>query len=173
MSTQKIYNQGRTFPPSAHGAGLIFFLAACVAVFSVKDHYWILSLGYITLWIMFSKTTIDVSEVNKGLIVKKIGLFPIFMKSKIDLHDFDAGIIKQISVKYITTQSTGIIILSSQENKETFMALQLKQKGKYEFETLFKGSRAEIMEFIKSNLSKTKLRFYNAVPKAEYEIRVG
>lgn len=112
------------------------------------------------------------TQVNSGFIIKKYGFFPLKFRSKINLKDFDAGVIKQVNVKYSTTQSTGYFVISSQENTDSYMALQLKLKGKYEFETLFKGTRAEIIDFIKSNLTGSKLKYYNAIPKVEYEIKI-
>lgn len=119
---------------------------------------------------MFSTTKIDMTNIDQGIIVKKYGFFPFKFRSKINLKDFDAGIIKQVRVKYNTTQSTGYVVLSSQENTESYMALQLKLKGRYEFVTLFKGTKSEIIDFIKSNLKKSGLKFYNTIPKAEYEL---
>jgi hypothetical protein len=172
MTAPMEYKQGRTFPPSAHGVGLIFVFMACFLVYVLNGHYWILSFSYISLWIMFSTTKIDMTQVNSGFIIKKYGFFPLKFRSKINLKDFDAGVIKQVNVKYSTTQSTGYFVISSQENTDSYMALQLKLKGKYEFETLFKGTRAEIIDFIKSNLTGSKLKYYNAIPKVEYEIKI-
>lgn len=112
------------------------------------------------------------TNIVQGLIIKKFGFFPFIFRNKIYLKNFDAGVIKLISVKYTTTQSTGFFVMSSQENTDSFMALQLKLKGKYEFETLFKGTKSEIIDFIKVNLKNSNLKFYNAIPKAEYEITI-
>ena len=80
--------------------------------------------------------------------------------------------IKQINVSYRTTQSTGFFVISSQKNSSSFTAVQLKHKGKYEFETLFKGTNDEIMEFIKANLTETHLKFYKGIPKPQFEIKI-
>ncbi|MEJ6755930.1 MAG: hypothetical protein QNK78_02870 [Crocinitomicaceae bacterium] len=166
------YKQGRSFPPSAHGAGLIFAFMAIFIVYLSDNHYWILSFIYITLWIMFSRTKIDTSGISEGVIVRKYGLFPFLFSSKINLKNFDAAVIKQINVSYRTTQSTGFFVISSQKNSSSFTAVQLKHKGKYEFETLFKGTNDEIMEFIKANLTETHLKFYKGIPKPQFEIKI-
>lgn len=165
-----LYKQGKTFPPSAHGVGLIFVFMACFLVFALKGNYWILCFSYLSIWIMFSTTIIDMTNIGQGLIIKKYGLFPIKINSKINLKDFDAAVIKKVNVKYSTIQSNGYFVISSQDNTDSFMALQLKLKGKYEFETLFKGTKSEIIDFIKMNLKNSNLKFYNAIPKAGFEI---
>jgi hypothetical protein len=167
-----MYKQGRSFPPSAHGAGLIFAFMAVFIVYLSDDHYWILSFIYITLWIMFSRTKIDTSGIAEGIIVRKYGLFPFLFKSKINLENYDAAVIKQMNVSYRTTQSTGFFVISSQKNSSSFTAVQLKLKGEYEFETLFKGTNEEIMDFIKASLTGTHLKFYKGVPKSEFEIKI-
>lgn len=121
---------------------------------------------------MFSKTKIDLTKITEGLIVRKFGFFPFLFRSKMKLKNYDAAVIKQINIKYNTTQSTGFFVISSQKNSESFMAVQLKFKGKYEFDTLYKGSKTEIMDFIKTNLSGSNLKFYKGIPKPEFEIKI-
>lgn len=140
-------------------------------VYNLKDHYWILAFSYISLWIFFSRTTINTSEVSKGLLHRRYGFFPLYFNSEIQLSNYDAAVIKQVRVSYRTTQSTGFFVLSSQDNSDAYMALQGKLKGKYEFDTLYKGSLDEIKEFIRTNLAETSLKFYQGIPKAEFEIQ--
>lgn len=172
MKKRTIYKQGRSFPPSAHGVGLIFLFMAIFLVYVVELNYWFLSFGYVSVWIMFSRTHIDTTNVEDGLIIKKYGFFPIKFKDKIYLNDYDVGVVKKIRVKYKTTQSTGFIVLSSQNNSDSYLALQLKKKGKNEYETLFKGSKIEIENFIKENLKDINLKFYQGVVRKGYEITI-
>jgi hypothetical protein len=165
------YAQGRSFPPTAQGAGLIFVLIS-ILLFLIFDQKMSLLISYLSVWIMFSKTTIDTSRINEGIILRKFGLFPCLFHRKVKLQNYDAGLIKIERVRYRTTQSIGVVILSSQDTHDAFMALSLKIKGKYEFEVLFKGSRAEIMDFIRVNLASTHLRFFNGVLMKEHEINI-
>ena len=172
MNKKTLYQQGKTFPPSGHGVGLIFLLMSVFLVYILNDHYWILAFSYISFWILFSRTTIDTSQVSQGILYRRYGFFPLYFNSKILLSDYDAAVIKQVRVSYRTTQSTGFFVLSSQDNSDAYMALQGKLKGKYEFDTLFKGSLEEIKEFIKTNLGEAPLKFYKGIPKAEFEILI-
>ena len=165
------YKQGRSFPPTAQGAGLIFILIS-VLLYLIFDQYLALLISYISIWIMFSHTTIDTSKIKDGIILRKFGLFPLIFTRKIKLENFDAGIIKVEKVRYRTTQGNGAFVISSQDTHDAFMALSLKIKGKYQYEILFKGNRKEIMQFISVNLSSTKMRFFNGVLKKEHEIIV-
>lgn len=166
------YLQGRSFPPSAHGIGIFILFISCFLVYVLKGHYWILSFCYLTLWIVFSSTTLDVSDIERGIIKKRVGFFPLKFNKNLMLSEYAAGLIRQVNVKYITTQSNGRFVMSSQENTESYMALLLKRKGKYEFDTLFKGTEHDILLFIQNHLKNSGLKFYRSAIKTEFEIQL-
>jgi len=165
-----IYNQGRSFPPSAQGAGLIF-IAIGILLFLVNSHnYFMLLFAYVSIWIMFSKTSIDTDKVKDGYLMRRFGFFPFIFSRKIKFADFDAGVVKVDRVVYRTTQSVGVVILSSQDNADEYVALSFKYKNQYEFEVVYKGTKKEIMTFIRTNLKDTNLTFFDGVVKRGYEL---
>lgn len=166
------YNQGKSFPSTGQGAGLIFGVVGLIFFFATKS-YWPLLLCYPSLWLSLSKTYLDTSKIEQNIIIRKFGFFPFIFSRKIRLENYDAGLVKVERVKYRTTQSMGYVSLGSQETSDQFMALSLKVKGKYEYETLYKESREKIMEFIQDNLKNTELRFFNGVLKKEHEIEIN
>ncbi len=167
-----IYQQGRSFPPTAHGVGLIFILLSVLFFFIFPGHYELFLIAYPSFWIMFSTTTVNTDQIKEGLLFKRYGFFPFFFTRKIYLQNYDVGLIKVERVRYRTTQSTGVFVLSSQDTHDSFMALSLKLKGKYEYEVVFKGTRDEIMDFIRTNLSQTELRFFNGALQKDLEIKI-
>lgn len=168
------YKQGPTFPPSGHGAGFIFAFLALSLVFIVGLSPWYLLLTYPSIWIIFAKTELDVSHIEEGYAIKKIGFFPFYIKRKISLQDFDAGVIKKVKVYYRTAMVTTRILTwdnsGHHKNRESYDGLLLKYRRKYEFETLFKGSTEEITQFIRRHLKNSNLKFYRGVPKPEFEL---
>ncbi len=164
--------QGSAFPPSGKGVGVFFLFLPVFLVIVFKDYYWILLFSYIFFWIYFAKVSLNLGNIKNGIITKRIGFFPIYYSEKINLLDYDSAIVKRVDVAYRTTQSTGIFVLSSQKNKDTFLSIQLKRKNSYAFTQLLKGNRKELYDFIKTNLKDTHLRFYKGVPRPEYEFKI-
>jgi hypothetical protein len=154
------YPQGRTFPPSAHGFGLIFTVIAVLLYAIFPKQFWSFLLVYPTLWIMFSRTVIDTNLIRAGLIQKKYGFFPLFLSRKIYLENYDAAIIKHDRVKYRSIQSTGTFVINSVESEDSYNALHLKLKKSLETELVIKGTTKEITKFIEDNLKTAELRFF-------------
>ena len=165
-----IYKQGKSFPATGLGAGLIFAVLAVLFAMLFPGQYWYYPGFYFSAWILFSTTTLDTKFIKTGYILKRVGFFPFKFTRHIDMSQYDAAIIKKVNVKYSTTHSTGAFVINTAVAHDSFMALNLKFKGKYEMEVLFKGSRKEIEQFIKDNLLETDLRFFNGALEKELEI---
>lgn len=164
------YPQGRTFPPSAHGFGMIFTVIAVLLYMIFPKQYWSFLLVYPTLWIMFSRAVIDTSLVKAGLIQKKYGFFPVLLNRKIYLDNYDAGIIKHDRVKYRSVQSTGTFIINSVDSEDAYIALHLKFKKSLETEILIKGTVKEITKFIEDHLTESKLRYFHGSIHKDQEL---
>lgn len=163
-----LYPQGQTFPPSAHGFGLIFTVIAVLLYAIFPKQFWSFFLIYPTLWIMFSRTVIDTNLIKAGLIQKKYGFFPILLTRKIYLENYDAAIIKHDRVKYRSIQSTGTFVINSGESEDSYIALHLKFKKSLETELVIKGTVKEIRQFIEDNLKESQLRFFHgAIHKSQ------
>ena len=76
------YKQGRSFPPTAQGVGLIFIVMGGLFLYLNPGQYLFLLIGLPSVWIMFSTTTIDTKQIDKGIILRRFGLFPILFSQK-------------------------------------------------------------------------------------------
>ncbi len=164
-----LYPQGRTFPPSAHGFGLIFTVIAVLLYAIFPKQFWSFLLIYPSLWIMFSKTVVDTSMIKGGLIQKKYGFFPVLLTRKIYLENYDAAIIKHDRVKYRSIQSTGTFVINSVDSADSYIALHLKFKKSLETELVIKGTVPEIRQFMDDNLKESQLRFFHGAIHKDQE----
>ena len=176
MENTITYHQGKAFPPTAQGVGIfLMFMAALPTYLAWSEIGWLIILtgGIFALgaWFVFAKTVLHCQKGNADSVEKIVGFLIFKFKFKIKLSDYDAAVIRQMNIKYNVKQGVGPdMVLTTGVHRESFVGLNLKYKGKYEFHTIFKGTEKEVFQFVQNHLLRSGLYFFRGAIKKGLEI---
>jgi len=177
-----IIKEGKAYPPTASGGGIflmvfgifIILLTSNWSLWSISWRFIGLGLIFLGLWFNLAKSEIDSSTLTSGFLTRTIGFGKVGLKSKIFTKQFDAAIIKKVSLTYRVSQGIGAgMVINQGEYNEQFVGLFANYKGRLDDVLIVKGSRLILMKLIQNELSNhTNWRFFEGGIHKDYEIRL-
>ena len=176
-----IIKEGKAYPPTASGGGILLIVIGIiillfVSAWSVAAFIWaIFGLVFLILglWFNLSKAEVDTSTLSKGYFVRTEGFGQFGLKTKIMTKQFDAAIIKKVSLTYRVSQGIGAgMVINQGEYNEEVIGLFANYKGRLEDVLIIKASRSVLIQLINNELSRyTDWRYFDGGIHKTYELK--
>lgn len=175
---KSIFDQGKTIPPSGRGVGLLLIFVGLLPAYFIYEesngpdfnHLYCALPVIVGIWMNLATTQIDFSEISKGIIIHRFGIFPLKFSRKTHLKKFDAAVLKPVRQRYVVSQGMAFGSINNPEYSEHSFGLYFKPKGKFEEELIMKGKGNEVIDLTKKHLIDSHLRIFMGVIKKGFEI---
>ena len=171
----KSYYCGYYFPASLRGGlGIILILLSGVIIYNQKLYsiknplLWLLLLCFVM--VIFSKSYIEIINIEKGLFRKTIRLFFIVIGKVKNINDYECGVIKIVRQVYSTPKGA-----EPWKNRDTEFTLQVAKlwfisKNEADKELIYEGKKEEMNRFINEFISIHDFPLYKGHVKKGFEI---
>ncbi|MFD1551013.1 hypothetical protein DNU06_04570 [Putridiphycobacter roseus] len=177
-----IYPQGKTYPPTGQGVGILLIVLGLLPLSSLFSNaaavlqiglYLLLTfpLTFLGCWLLFAKSEVLINHSPVNYFVESKGFLFLKIKKKVSLADYELGVIKKMNIVYSVKQGIGNGVSLAEGNyKESYFARHLKKNKIYDFNMVFKGSESQVMDFVKINLVNTHLLFFHGAIHKERQL---